>query len=172
MEVREALDGAEAVAIWAQWRPHVTLLAVGLPPVDGADTARQIKSSPAGRSTVILGLAAEGMQRRVADFDDLLEGPVTHEELLERIAALLGLDLRAAAEQGTAPPSALRAADLMALPPELRAELAHAAAESDPGMVDAAVARIAALWPAVGARLATLAAEFQFEIIEALAREP
>jgi signal transduction histidine kinase/DNA-binding NarL/FixJ family response regulator len=171
MEVREALDGAEAVAIWAQWRPHVTLLAADLPPVDGAETARQIKSSPAGRSTVILGLAAEGRQGRAADFDDLLAGPVAHEELLERIANHLGLDLRPAAEAGAAPPPALRAADLMALPPELRAELARAAAESDPGMVDAAVADIAASWPTVGARLAVLAAEFQFEIIEALARD-
>jgi CheY-like chemotaxis protein len=171
LEVREASDGIEALAIWSQWRPHITLIAAALPPVDGADTARQIKASPAGRSTVTIGLAPPGT-RRPADFDDILEGSLSHETLLGRIAAHLGLDLRDAAEVGAALYPALRAADLAALPPELRAELAHAAAESDPRMVDAAVARVAALWPAVGARLAALAAEFQFEIIEALAREP
>jgi CheY-like chemotaxis protein len=175
LDVREAADGEQAMAAWAEWRPHVALLAMGLPLVVGREVARRIKASPKGRATVVIGMVPDSLVGRrgiAVGFDDLITLPISRADLLGLIAGHLGLDLRVA-EQPPEPgvPAPLQPADLRPLPTTLIGLLAHAAGESDPGMVEATLATISAGWPELGARLAPLAAEFQFELIESLARD-
>jgi response regulator NasT len=46
-EVREARDGAEAVALAAEWSPDLALLDVKMPVLDGIEAARRITASHA-----------------------------------------------------------------------------------------------------------------------------
>lgn len=173
LDVREASESTQAMAIWADWRPHVVVLDGHLPPAGGFEMARQIKDHPAGRATVVL-LVAHNQSGNAhpplhgAGYDDLLDAPVYPGELIARIARHLGLDLRPAAREHPAPPP-LHPGDLAVLPAPLTAQLARAAAESDPELVAAALERVRQGWPELAARLAALAADFQYETIELLA---
>jgi CheY-like chemotaxis protein len=48
-ETRTAYDGLEAVQAAATFRPEVVLLDIGLPKMNGYETARQIRKQPGGR---------------------------------------------------------------------------------------------------------------------------
>ncbi len=171
VEVREAADGAQALDLCLTWRPHLALLDMQLPVIDGLEAARQIKESPGGRSTVILAMdSADSMPPPGSPcYDELLPRPVRHDQLLTSVAQHMGLDLRFAEALPSSPLEPLSRADLDALPENLRSQLALAAASSDPALVAAAVARIETGWPTLGERLSALADEFQFEAIELLA---
>ena len=49
--VRTAVDGREALAILARWRPQVVLLDIMLPVMDGIDVLDCMRDDPAIRST-------------------------------------------------------------------------------------------------------------------------
>ncbi|HMQ29285.1 MAG TPA: ATP-binding protein [Chloroflexaceae bacterium] len=172
VEAREATDGAQALATWAAWRPHIALLDADLPIVDGLEAARRIRESPGGRATVVVAMAAhqpDGWADPLCD--DLLSQPVGRDALLTCVARHLGIDLRYADDAQPADLEPLTRSHLEELPARLRAELAAAAATSDPAAVAAALARVSAGWPELGRRLGALADEFQFETIELLTAE-
>jgi CheY-like chemotaxis protein len=166
--VREAADGIQALSCWATWHPHIVLIDQHMPVIDGNEVIRRIKASPGGRATVVIALTSDSehsieTEWQTLDCDDFLPIPTSQDELLACVGRHLGLDVRYLAE------APLKQADLAELPTEVRAQLGQAAALSDPILVEAAVARVSANWPALGERLAALAAEFQFELIELLA---
>jgi len=62
LDVREAADGREAVAMWNQWQPHVIFMDMRMPLLSGEEATRQIKAlmatHPAAVRTVIVALTA------------------------------------------------------------------------------------------------------------------
>ncbi len=91
-DVKIALDGPEAVAAAASFAPHVMLLDIGLPVLNGYEVAQRIRAS-AGRQPRLVALTGWGQEedrRRsaAAGFDAHLLKPVDHDELLQMVAAL------------------------------------------------------------------------------------
>ncbi|MFV9503457.1 MAG: ATP-binding protein [Oscillochloridaceae bacterium umkhey_bin13] len=171
LEVREAADGAQALAFWAEWRPHLLLSDATLMVISGNELTRRIKALPAGRATLVVLLGDNQDELgRTTGCDAVLPLNANHDQLLVLIAEQLGLDLRLV-EDLPEPIAPLSPTDLADLPAALRDELARATAISDPAMVEAAIAQISATHPELGTRLSMLAAEFQFDRLEQLLAE-
>jgi CheY-like chemotaxis protein len=85
-EVRTAADGLSALAIAEQFQPHVVLLDIGMPGIDGYETARRLRRQPWAQSALLCaqtGWGQEDDKRRArrAGFDRHLVKPVDPEEL-------------------------------------------------------------------------------------------
>jgi signal transduction histidine kinase/DNA-binding response OmpR family regulator len=80
-DTRTAHDGAEAVKAAAAFRPHVVLLDIGLPRMNGYDVARAIRGQPEGKDILLVALTGWGQdvdrQRALAaGFDHHMTKPV------------------------------------------------------------------------------------------------
>jgi CheY-like chemotaxis protein len=76
-----AADGKEALRVAAEFKPHVVLLDLGLPGMDGYEVAQALRADPQFHGLFIAALTgwgAEGDRRRTADagFDAHLTKPV------------------------------------------------------------------------------------------------
>jgi signal transduction histidine kinase/DNA-binding response OmpR family regulator len=95
-QVREAVNGKEAVDIFNQWQPHFIWMDVRMPVMDGLEAARRIKKSEAGRSTPIAALTAHALEEEkevilAVGCDDFVSKPYRLQEILEVMAAHLGV---------------------------------------------------------------------------------
>ena len=89
-----AVDGAEAVALAQTANPHLILMDLGLPVIDGWEATRQLKSDAATRHIPIILVSAHAMtddrnKAFAAGGDDFDSKPINFERLLEKIETLL-----------------------------------------------------------------------------------
>jgi CheY-like chemotaxis protein len=80
-EVRTAYDGSTAIELAVRFRPDVVLLDIGMPKLDGYETARRIRREPWGRNIVLAALTGWGQEEdkrrtREAGFDHHFVKPV------------------------------------------------------------------------------------------------
>lgn len=93
-DVRQALDGIQAVEIAAAFRPQLILLDIGMPGMNGYETARRIRSESWGTATMLIALTGWGQEadrQRSAEagFDMHLTKPIEPQvlrDVLERLA--------------------------------------------------------------------------------------
>ena len=91
-EVRLALDGRDAVELADAFQPDVVILDIGLPRMNGYDTARAIRALPGLSDVRIVGVTGYGQptdleRSQNAGFDTHLVKPVELDLLLEHVAA-------------------------------------------------------------------------------------
>jgi CheY-like chemotaxis protein len=91
-EVRVAHNGVEALAIAVEFGPDVALVDLGMPKLDGYETARQMRLSQWGQHTVLIALTGWGQEqdrRRAAEagFDVHLVKPVSELDLFRALAS-------------------------------------------------------------------------------------
>jgi two-component system, sensor histidine kinase and response regulator len=96
-EVSEARDGAAAVSLVDTFHPHLVLLDMNMPVMNGYAAARAIRARPAGRGTVVLAVTASAFDEErdailEAGVDGVLRKPCRVAELLEEIRTQLGLE--------------------------------------------------------------------------------
>jgi len=94
--VREAANGQEAVELWEQWEPHLILMDMRMPVMDGYAATRQIKSHLKGQATVVVALTASAFEENrsivlSAGCDDFVRKPFREDVLLEKIGQHLGV---------------------------------------------------------------------------------
>ncbi|MBI3864986.1 MAG: PAS domain S-box protein [Planctomycetia bacterium] len=92
-DIRTAYDGLEAVQTGAAFQPHVVLLDIGLPKMNGYDVARRIRNEPWGGNVALVAMTGWGQEedkRRSLDagFDHHLTKPVDA-AALERLLAVI-----------------------------------------------------------------------------------
>jgi two-component system cell cycle response regulator DivK len=61
-EIRTACDANEALTVLQEFRPHLILMDIQLPGIDGLELTRRLKAAPATRAIPILGLTAYAMK--------------------------------------------------------------------------------------------------------------
>ena len=93
-EVVVAYSGAEALANGETFQPHLVFLDIGMPIMDGCETARRMRALPWGQQAVIIALTAwsdEPTRRRtvLAGMDDHLVKPASVQRIREIVGALL-----------------------------------------------------------------------------------
>lgn len=93
-EVFTAQNGAEAIEVAAACHPHLILLDMMMPVMDGAQTCRAIRLDPNLRDTMVVFLSALGEEaQQIAGFDvgadDYITKPIKMKLLVSRVQAIL-----------------------------------------------------------------------------------
>lgn len=93
-EVFTAKNGQEALIIANEKHPHLTLLDVMMPKMDGMETCEEMRKIPVVQDSVIVFLTARGEDySQIAGFevgaDDYVTKPIKPKVLISRIKALL-----------------------------------------------------------------------------------
>jgi two-component system KDP operon response regulator KdpE len=90
-EVLEASNGLEAVALWEREDPHLLILDIMMPRMDGLEVCRRVREHSVVPIIVLTALDAEGDKVTALDLgaDDYLTKPFGVEELLARMRAVL-----------------------------------------------------------------------------------
>lgn len=93
-QILTAKNGQEAVEKAKEFRPHLILLDVMMPKVNGIEACRKIRSIPELEETVIAFLTARGedfsqIEGFAAGADDYITKPIKPKVLVERVKALL-----------------------------------------------------------------------------------
>ena len=96
MDVREAVDGAEAVEIFEHWKPHFIWMDIRMPKMDGLEATRLIRATDHGKQTVIVALSAHVLPAErdeifTAGCDDFLGKPFQENALFKIMEKHLGL---------------------------------------------------------------------------------
>jgi signal transduction histidine kinase/DNA-binding NarL/FixJ family response regulator len=178
--VEEAVNGEQAIEIWEQWQPHLILMDIRMPVVDGYEATRRIKSTPGGQITVIIALTASALEEErsailASGCDDYIRKPFRENDLLDAIANHLGVKFNY--EEETAPQAAPE--QLAPSPVEIRTRLAAMSAATLSDLQRAArmgyweqlqdcIHTIAQSDPTLGQLLAHLAASYDQDQILAL----
>ena len=95
-QVREAGNGQEAIAVWENWQPHLILMDMQMPLVDGYEATKQIKAHPLGKNTAIVALTANAFEEDrkailAAGCDDFVGKPFQENTLFAKMEELLGV---------------------------------------------------------------------------------
>ncbi|MCT7985532.1 PAS domain S-box protein [Laspinema sp. A4] len=98
-QVREAENGQQALEVWENWEPHLIVMDMQMPVMNGYEATRQIKSHLKGQATVVIALTASAFEENrslilSAGCDEFLRKPCRQEVLLETFAQHLGVRYR------------------------------------------------------------------------------
>ncbi|MEH2292665.1 PAS domain S-box protein [Nostoc sp.] len=99
--VQEATNGTEAIALWQTWQPHLILMDMRMPIMDGYEATKVIKAREEtlipNRNTIIIALTANAFEEQreamiKAGCDDYINKPFREEQLLEKLSEYLGVE--------------------------------------------------------------------------------
>lgn len=96
LELKEAVNGKEALEIWEQWEPHLIFMDMRMPVMNGHEATKRIKATTRGQATVIVALTASAFedQRSLVlseGCDDFVRKPFKDQEIFEKLEHHLGL---------------------------------------------------------------------------------
>jgi PAS domain S-box-containing protein len=95
-KTKEARNGKEAISIFEDWNPHLILMDMRMPVMDGYAASRIIKSTEKGKTTPVVALTASSFEDEHHKINSLgIEGfirkPFRENELFETIGNILGI---------------------------------------------------------------------------------
>ncbi|MBE9223869.1 response regulator [Phormidium sp. LEGE 05292] len=95
-ELQEAGNGEEAIAIWEKWEPHLILMDMRMPVMDGYTATKQIKATKKGQSTAIIAVTASVFEEErtivlSAGCDDFLRKPFREAEIFDIMNRHIGV---------------------------------------------------------------------------------
>jgi CheY-like chemotaxis protein len=90
--LRVAYDGPAGLEALLEFKPDLVFLDLGMPGMDGYETARRIRALPEGRAVKLVALTGWGQEQvynraREAGFDTQLTKPAGYEALQELLAS-------------------------------------------------------------------------------------
>lgn len=193
--VREASNGMEAVNIWEEWRPHLILMDMRMPIMDGYAATREIKSRDRNNSVsnyspyprpIIIALTANAFEEQRHDIiaagcDDLINKPLMEEILFAKLQDYLQIEYSYHEETNTnksenpnfkkLPLTPTEAIPLLQkTPPTWLEQLYNAAASCSDALIIELLDQISPEHQQIANCLRELAFDFQFEKIMELAK--
>ena len=174
--VFQAHNGAEALTLFEQHAPHVVLMDMRMPVMDGYEATRRIKAMPHGAHTPVIAVTASALEddrQAIVDcgVDAYLSKPIVPLHLFAQLQALLHLNYQAPAE---APAASHPASDLspayMAthVPPALHLGMCQALTLGDMAQLGGHIATLATQQPDLAHRLQQLANDFEYDTLQHL----
>ncbi len=183
-EVREAVNGQEALEVWERWKPHLIWMDMRMPIMDGHEATQRIKATTKGQETVIIALTATAFEEDRAEIlaegcDDFVRKPFRKDEIFDMLAKHLGVQFIyeeelvprgrvEAAGPDIRPDAAPPAEALSALPPDWRTELQQATMRADLNQMLNLIEQIRDQNPDLADRLARMALDFEYRVLLAL----
>jgi signal transduction histidine kinase/CheY-like chemotaxis protein len=172
-DVREAVNGSEAIEICEVWKPDLIWMDIRMPVMDGLEATRIIKAAELGKQTKIVALSAHvlGEEREdifAAGCDDFVGKPYRENELFDIMEKHLALqyiyeEIRME-EDAAALPSDI-ALYLPSLDADFCSELNRAVNNTDAIRIAEIAEEIKIKEPALAAALQTAAKNFDYDTI-------
>jgi len=172
-ELREAVNGQEAVALFEQWHPDLIWMDIRMPVMDGLEAVRRIRATPAGDQTKIVALTAHALEDEkdpilAAGCDDLVRKPFRELEIFGALARHLHLKFiyeKAPRQESTpeSPGLILNPEQLDALPAELVQALRQAVIELDTARTRALIEQVTERDVSLGRALDKLATRLDYK---------
>ncbi|MFP4393920.1 MAG: MASE3 domain-containing protein [Anaerolineales bacterium] len=178
-QLRAATNGKQAIEIWQNWNPHVILMDMRMPVMDGYEATRHIKSTAQGQATVIIALTAsafeEDRQLILSEgCNDFISKPFRESEIFEKLHQHLGVDF-IYHEHNQPPSSASEEEELKIpltawdeVPPTLIAKLRQAIIQAEFNVIATLMAEVSSYAPDLAATLTELAYNFEYDQLLAL----
>jgi signal transduction histidine kinase/CheY-like chemotaxis protein len=182
-EVKEAGNGKEAISVWQSWQPHLILMDMQMPILNGYEATKQIKAlSTANTQTVIIALTASAFEEErlvilAAGCDDFMRKPFYESELLEKVAQHLSVDyiyeeidtnnlnFKQRSDSGSSITQELTREELAVMNEEWRKELYQAAERVDNRAIFQLIEQIPSQYSATAQKLALLVEHFRCDKI-------
>ena len=173
LQIRDAVNGEEAIAIFQEWRPRLIFMDRRMPVLDGLEATRRIKALPGGAETIVIAVSAHSFKEEqremlAAGCTDFIAKPFGSDDLLNLLKKQLHLELvYGDAEESKSPgPRPLSADDLRGLPAAELATLHRLAIVCDELELVKWLETQDCLAPAAKEALAQLIKDYQFEEIQ------
>ncbi|MEG3848838.1 AAA family ATPase [Microcoleus sp. herbarium19] len=173
-ELKEASNGQEAVEIWNAWEPHLILMDMRMPVMDGYEATKLIKGTVKGQATAIIAVTASVLEEEravvsLAGCDDFIRKPFREADIFDAIHKLIGVNFIYDEESASKNDltkidleSALNSSVLANLPPELLADLLAASSVCDMNKIDSCIEKIREVDESAAEALAFLANDFDY----------
>lgn len=185
-EVREAVNGQEAIALWQSWSPHLIWMDMRMPVMDGYEATKRIKS--AGVAPVVIALTGSAFEEERATVlakgcDDYVRKPFRANVIFEKMAEHLGVrylyDLGEACNvesENSLPQPTLKSAELKQaltqMPIDWRQQLHQAAIKVNAKQVNYRIEQMPTANVPLANALSELVDNFCFEEIVTLTQSP
>lgn len=177
--MQEASNGMEALQIWEKWQPHLILMDMRMPIMNGYEAIKKIKETTKGQATAVIALTASILEKEKAIIlssgcDDFVRKPFRETDIFETLSKHLGVryiydlpvDLIASKQKNdTTPQEALNSDAISALPREWLISLEQAATCLDVEKVESLISEIYHDNPTLANELTRLATDFRYDQI-------
>ena len=95
-DVREAVNGKEAIEIWEEWQPHMIWMDMQMPVMDGYEATQHIRAHIRGQATAIIALTASALESEKqiilsAGCDDFVRKPFQDSIIFDKLHQYLGV---------------------------------------------------------------------------------
>jgi CheY-like chemotaxis protein len=183
-ELREASNGLDAIEHWEAWEPHLILMDMRMPVMDGFEATQQIRSKERERwaggeksqpkpATAIVAITASSLDEErtlilSAGCDDFIRKPFKEAEIFDAFHNHIGVHF--VYEEPIAAPSEIETQTelsiptaLAALPPDVVADFYNALLELDVELIQHSIAQIRLLNEPLADAIATFANQFEYE---------
>ena len=175
-ELREAVNGEEAIAIWSEWEPQLIFMDMQMPIMNGHEATKRIKATTRGQATVIIALTASAFEDERAlilseGCDDFIRKPFRENEIYEKLESHLGIefiyeDLAETPVELERPESVQLDKDAMAvLPGEWRQKFRAVTIAGDMDAILSLIEEVRGEYPQLAGGLSILAHEFDYQSI-------
>ena len=96
-QIREAGNGQEAIDHFLTWNPHIILMDIVMPVMDGYEATKRIKATSKGKETPLIAVSASAFEEdreKVTQMgaDDFLRKPFKEHELFDLLKAYLDVE--------------------------------------------------------------------------------
>ena len=178
-QVREAENGAVALAQFQSWQPHFIWMDMRMPVLDGYTATQRIRDLPGGDKVKIVALTASAFKEQYGKIldsgcDGLVHKPYHTHEIFDAMEKHLPLHYRYAAsvEQPGQKLAEISSEAIAALPPAILKKLQSAAVALSPRKFEQALQPVRESAPELAEGLARLAEDFRFDRIQNLIGKP
>ncbi len=171
----EAVNGRAGLEAFIAHKPHLVLMDVVMPVMDGREATRRIRALPEGKKVPIVAVSASVFEDQLqevleAGASEFLRKPLREDELYAKLVRLLPFEFEYddgdnETDTAEANPAELDQ-ELAQLPQELCSQLITAARGLDKAGLQGLMAPFAASAPGIVEQLKTLADSYRFDLIE------
>lgn len=171
----EATNGVEAIEKFEQWNPHLILMDMRMPVMDGYEATRKIKLTEKGKQTPIVALTASAFEDERKKIESLgmrgyIRKPFRENELFGTLSKILDLqyiyedDVQTQVQND----GGLIASEIIQLPPSLVAQMKDALAVADLDLFIELAGMINAENTELAQKLLALAKNYDYENLQKL----
>jgi len=180
-QVLEAINGADALAVFNERLPDVVLMDMRMPVMDGYEATRRIKATTAGARTPVIAITAHALQdNRQAIFDcgvdAYLSKPIDPSLLFLKLQELLDLQYDTTPDDSMAMPYSspqLHSKTLRTLIPEnVRLSMCQALEQGDMAQFNSDLEQLRVQHPSIARTLQHLANDFEYDTLQHLLNGP